>query len=55
MTPSRLQPDADPVSDAVRLKVLVVGSGIAGLTAATALRQQGHEVHVRMPVLRAGN
>lgn len=28
------------------LKVLVVGAGIAGLSAAIGLRQQGHEVHV---------
>jgi 2-polyprenyl-6-methoxyphenol hydroxylase-like FAD-dependent oxidoreductase len=28
------------------LKVLVVGGGIGGLTAAVGLRQQGHEVIV---------
>lgn len=29
------------------LKVLMVGAGIAGLTAAVALRQNGHEVQVK--------
>lgn len=29
------------------LKVLVVGAGIAGLSAAIGLRKQGYEVHVR--------
>lgn len=29
-----------------RLRVLVAGGGIGGLTAAIALRQQGHEVEV---------
>lgn len=28
------------------LKVLIIGAGIGGLTAAIAIRQQGHEVHV---------
>lgn len=28
------------------LKIIVVGAGIGGLTAAVALRQQGHEVIV---------
>lgn len=28
------------------LKVLVIGAGIGGLSAAIALRQQGHEVEV---------
>lgn len=28
------------------LKLIIVGAGIGGLTAAIALRQQGHEIHV---------
>lgn len=28
------------------LKILIVGGGMAGLTAAIALRKQGHEIHV---------
>jgi salicylate hydroxylase len=31
------------------LKVIVVGAGIGGLTAAVALRQAGHGVEVRNP------
>ena len=34
--------------DSIRLKVFIVGGGIGGLTAAIALRQQGHEVQVGM-------
>lgn len=30
----------------VSLKILIVGAGIAGLTAAIGLRREGHEVHV---------
>ena len=32
--------------DEISLKIMIVGAGIAGLTAAVALRQQGHQVHV---------
>lgn len=37
---------AEQTPNAGSLKVVIVGAGIAGLTTAVALRQQGHEVHV---------
>ena len=33
------------------LKILIAGGGIGGLTAAIALRKQGHEVKVRWMIL----
>ena len=35
-------------ADSNGLRVFIVGGGIGGLTAAIALRQQGHEVEVGM-------
>ena len=34
-------------SHTVQLKVIIIGAGIGGLTAAIALRRQGHHVEVR--------
>lgn len=38
-----------PSAIAPRLRVGVVGAGIAGLGAAIALRRAGHDVEVRVP------
>ena len=39
-------PNVDHRTDSSPLKVVINGAGIGGLTAAIALRRQGHEVHV---------
>ena len=36
------------------LRILIVGAGIGGLSAAIGLRKQGHSVHVRCGQNRAG-
>jgi len=33
----------------IELNILIIGAGIAGLTAATALKQAGHKVTVALP------
>lgn len=39
-------PPPDNATSAAPIKVVIVGAGIAGLTAAVGLRQQGHHVQV---------
>ncbi len=41
--------DRHSASAPVGLKVIIVGGGIGGFTAAIALRQQGHDVEVSPP------
>lgn len=41
-----LQPAESQPGDFVRLKLIVVGAGIAGFAAAVALRRAGHDVKV---------
>ena len=46
-----------PISNSQRcdgLRILIVGAGIAGLTAAIGLRKQGHHVEVRRNNQRRG-
>ncbi len=37
------------------LNIIVVGAGLAGLTAAISLRQAGHEVRVSLHCVQANN
>lgn len=44
--------NGDEAATHTGLKILVVGAGIGGLSAAIVLRQQGHHVEVRFPFVR---
>lgn len=48
MTKSNAISGSEASTEPVPLKIVIVGAGIAGLTAAIGLRRQGHEVHVRL-------
>ena len=44
---AKMSEPAQKVQDTQPLKIIIAGAGIAGLCAAVALRQAGHNVEVR--------